>query len=74
MTLQSLKKKIRKYYYNEVGEQAAEMIEGQYSRDEMNELQQFMLNHPYVKFADELCKKAHVVLYGIDGISLLFPS
>jgi hypothetical protein len=36
----------------------SEMIEGQYSRDEMNELQQFMLNHPYVKFADQLCKKA----------------
>lgn len=57
LTLESLKKKIRKHYYNEV-KIMSEMIEGNYSRQELDELQEFMLNHPYVKFADELCEKA----------------
>jgi hypothetical protein len=57
LTVQALKKKIRKHYYNEL-KIMSEMIEGQYSRDEINELQQFMVSHPYVKFAEQLCKKA----------------
>lgn len=57
LTLQSLKKKIVKHYYNEI-KIMSEMIDGHYSREEMDDLQRFMLNHAYVKFADQLCKRA----------------
>jgi hypothetical protein len=58
LSIALLKKRIRKHYYNVV-KIMSEMIEGNYSKEELNELQQFMLNHPYMKFADELCEKAH---------------
>ena len=37
------------------------MIESNFSKEELDELQQFMLGHPYVKFADWLSEKAHKV-------------
>ena len=37
----------------------SDMIDGDYSTDELNHLQQFMSNHPYVKFVDVLREKAN---------------
>ncbi|MFZ0328753.1 MAG: hypothetical protein WBP64_12930 [Nitrososphaeraceae archaeon] len=58
MTVESLKKRIRKHYYNEL-KIMSDMIDGDYSTDELNDLQQFMSNHPYVKFVDVLREKAN---------------
>jgi hypothetical protein len=60
LSIQSLKNRLAKRYYNEV-KIKSEMIDGQYSREEIDELQQYMINHPYVKFADQLCKKAQYI-------------
>ena len=56
MAIDVLKKRITKHYYNEV-KIMSDMIDGEYSTDELNELQQFMSNHPYVKFVDVLERK-----------------
>jgi len=56
-TLGTLKHKIAKHYYNEA-KIMSEMLNGDFTKDEIAELHEFMLNHPYAKLIDWIQEKS----------------
>ena len=48
ITLRDLKRQISEYYYNEA-KIMDDMLEANLSKEEIKELQEFMLNHPFSK-------------------------